>query len=177
MATTTNQADELLWQPVPLHLCDDVLDRDLDDLDASDVIDLDLSGDNVRSHAEVPAPDGFGLPSHDCWVYQATAPANVRETVIDTITIASTSLSEVQYDALATAARLEEAGARVLPLGAPRSRGMGRELDVRFVRARPELRGQWHRHVPLTGWTRLVTATETRTRIEALLEELSRGAA
>nr|MCU0677601.1 hypothetical protein [Myxococcota bacterium] len=56
-------------QPVPLHLCADWLDDDVsDELSRLELIDLDavLSTDNVRSHAEVPEPDGFGLPSHDC---------------------------------------------------------------------------------------------------------------
>lgn len=123
-----------------------------DELSRSELIDLDavLSTDNVRSHAEVPEPDGFGLPSHDCWIYRAVAPANVRtapgeEPFIEAIVVSSTTLSELQFEALAVARRLQDAGALVLPFGAPRTRGMGRELELRVVRARPEIRGFWFR--------------------------------
>lgn len=176
MATTTTQADELPRQPIPFHLCDDVLDRDFDDLDASE---LDVELGNERSHAEVPQPDGFGLPTHDCWVYRAARMHNVRSTTIDTLVVAATSPSEVQFEALALCVRLEAQGARVLPMAAPRTRGMGREVDVRFVRRAPEVRGVWRRSVEEvadTGWQRLMDACETRARVEELLAELG-GAA
>lgn len=170
MATTTHQADGMLAQPVtfnslgecPLCLmpdgdtCDcmsgEGVSRDFDELSRSELIDLELvlSSDNLRSHAEVPAPDGFGLPSHDCIVYRAVAPANVRtepgaEPFIELITVSSTTLSDLQYEALAVARRLQEHGAKFCGFSAARSRGMGRELDVRIVRANPEVLGFWTR--------------------------------
>lgn len=156
MATTTTEAHASLADgltPVPLHLCADWLDDDdSDELSRSELIDLDavLSTDNVRSHAEVPEPDGFGLPSHDCWIYRAVAPANVRtapgeEPSVEAIVVSSTTLSELQFEALAVARRLQDAGALVLPFVTPRTRGMGRELELRVVRARPEVCGCWFR--------------------------------
>lgn len=123
-----------------------------DELSRSELIDLEavLSSGNLRSHAEVPEPDGFGLPSHDCIVYRAVAPRNVRtepgaEPFIELITVSSTTLSDLRYEALAVARRLQEHGAKFCGFSAARSRGMGRELDVRIVRANPEVLGFWTR--------------------------------
>lgn len=195
MATTTHQADEL---PAQFHLCDDRLDRDFDDLNA---FELGEESENLRSHAECPPPDFYGLPSTDCVVYRALAPHNVRggEPPLDAIVVRSTSLSELQFEALSIGRRLQDAGALV-QFGRPTSRGMGRELTIRFVRARPEVLGFWYRDVseelPLPApapvpaearavqtterpgaWTRVLDARATRREALRRLEGEERGAA
>lgn len=155
-------------------------DRDdvSDELSRSELIDIEvvLSNDNVRSHAEVPEPDGFGLPSHDCIVYRAVAPANVRtepgaEPFIELITVSSATLSDLQYTALAVARRLQEHGAKFCGFSLARTRGMGRELDVQIVRANPEVLGFWTRDLAEEA----LVAAERRLPVPAKVPSESRA--
>lgn len=100
---------------------------------------------NQRDAAETPPPDAHGLPDHDCWVYRAKAPANFRGTppVAEVITVSSGSRIDLRFDAVARGVVLEDQGAKILSVSKPRSRGMGWECELRFVRARPEVIGEW----------------------------------
>lgn len=160
--------------------CHRTIDNDItsDELSRSELIDLELvlSSDNLRSHAEVPEPDGFGLPSTDCIVYRAVAPANLRtepgtEPFIELITVSSTTLSDLQYEALAVARRLQEHGAKFCGFSLARTRGMGRELDVRIVRANPEVLGFWTRDLAEEA----LVAAERRLPVPAKVPSESRA--
>lgn len=175
-----------------------------DELSRSELIDLEVifSSDNLRSHAEVPEPDGFGLPSHDCIVYRAVAPANVRtepgaEPFIELVTVSGTTLSDLQYTAVAVARRLQDAtvavskrtwsvdatgrvvvtrtvheiGADWRGFSLARTRGMGRELDVRIVRANPEVLGFWARDLAEEA----LVAAERRLPVPAKVPSESRA--
>jgi hypothetical protein len=121
-----------------------------DELSRSELIDLDavLSTDNVRSHAEVPEPDGFGLPSHDCIVYRIRFVCSNHRSIpadIDVIVCGDTSRTLALFDATRRGVQLQELGQKDLQIVQPAARGMGWESTVRFSVVHPMVTGEWFR--------------------------------
>lgn len=127
-------------------------DRDdvSDELSRSELIDLELilGSDNLRSHAEVPEPDGFGLPSHDCWIASIRFVCSNHRGIpadVDVIVCGDTSRTLALFDATRRGAQLQERGQKDLQIAQPTARGMGWESTVRFSVVHPMVTGEWFR--------------------------------